>query len=46
MALRKHIKNSLITILSLVCAFGLSMLFQYIFNVQEHITTVLFSPYS
>lgn len=40
MALKKHIKNSLITILSLVCAFGLSMLFQYIFNVQEHITTV------
>lgn len=38
--LRKCIKNSLITILSLICAFGLSLLFQYIFEVQEHITTV------
>ena len=37
---QKHIKNSLITVVSLLCAFGLSMLFQYIFNVQEHITTV------
>ena len=37
---KNHIKNSLITILSLVGAFGLSLLFQYIFNVQEHITTV------
>lgn len=37
---RKHIKNSLITVISLVCAFGVSLLFQYIFNVQEHITTV------
>ena len=36
----KHIKNSFITIISLVCAFGLSLLFQYIFKVQEHITTV------
>lgn len=39
-AFRKYIKNSLITIISLVCAFGLSLLFQYIFKVQEHITTV------
>ena len=37
---RQHIKNSLITMISLGCAFGLSLLFQYIFNVQEHITTV------
>lgn len=39
-AFRKYIKNSLITIISLICAFGLSLLFQYIFEVQEHITTV------
>lgn len=39
-AFRKYIKNSLITVISLVCAFGLSLLFQYIFDVQEHITTV------
>lgn len=37
---KKHIKNSLIMIASLICAFGLSLLFQYIFNVQEHIATV------
>ena len=37
---RKHINNSLVTVLSLVGAFGLSLLFQYIFKVQEHITTV------
>ena len=37
---KKYIKNSLITIFSLICAFGLSLLFQYIFRVQEHITTV------
>lgn len=37
---RKYIKNCLITIISLICAFGLSLLFQYIFEVQEHITTV------
>lgn len=36
----KYIKNFLITIISLICAFGLSLLFQYIFEVQEHITTV------
>lgn len=33
-------RNSLITAAALVCAFGLSLLFQYIFQVQEHITTV------
>lgn len=37
---RKCIKNSLITAGSLGCAFGLSLLFQNIFDVQEHITTV------
>lgn len=36
----KHLKGILITIISLIGAFGLSLLFQYIFNVQEHITTV------
>ena len=36
----KYLKDILITILSLVGAFGLSLLFQYIFDVQEHITTV------
>lgn len=36
----RHIKDSFITLLSLACAFGLSLLFQYIFDVQEHITTV------
>lgn len=34
------IKNILFTIISLAFAFGLSMLFQHIFDVQEHITTV------
>ena len=37
---KKRIKNILITVISLICAFGLSLLFHYIFNVQEHITTV------
>lgn len=36
----KRIKNFLITVIFLICAFGISLLFQYIFNVQEHITTV------
>lgn len=36
----RYIKDGLITIISLICAFGLSLLFQYIFDVQEHITTV------
>ena len=40
MDFKKHIKNSLIMLVSLGCAFGLSMLFQYIFDVQEHITTI------
>ena len=37
---KKHMRNSLITAAASVCAFGLSLLFQYIFQVQEHITTV------
>ena len=37
---KKTIKNILAMLISLVCAFGLSLLFQYIFDVQEHITTV------
>ena len=37
---RKTIKDILAMLISLVCAFGLSLLFQYIFDVQEHITTV------
>lgn len=36
----RHIKNSLIVAVSLMCAFVLSMLFQNIFDVKEHITTV------
>lgn len=36
----KYIKDILITVVFLICAFGLSLLFQYIFEVQEHITTV------
>ena len=39
-AFGKYIKDSLITLIALLCAFGLSLLFQYIFDVQEHITTV------
>lgn len=38
--LRAHIKSILITLLSLVFAFAFSLLFQYIFAVQEHITTI------
>lgn len=37
---QKHIKNSAIMLASLVFAFGISLLFQYTFEVQEHITTV------
>lgn len=39
-SLRKYVKDGVITVIALICAFGLSMLFQYIFDVQEHITTV------
>ena len=38
--IRSHIKGILITLASLLCAFVLSLLFQYIFDVQEHITTI------
>lgn len=38
--LKKYVKDSLITITILVGTFGLSLLFQYIFALQEHITTV------
>ena len=37
---KKHIKNVLVTVAFLLFAFSTSLLFQYIFNVQEHITTV------
>lgn len=36
----KYIKNTLVTAICLICAFGISLLFQYISEVQEHITTV------
>ena len=36
----KTIRNILIMLISLVFAFGISLLFQYIFDVQEHITTI------
>ena len=36
----KYLKDSLITLFALACAFGLSLLFQYKFDVQEHVTTV------
>lgn len=35
-----YIKDSLIAIVLLCLSFGISLLFQYIFEVQEHITTV------
>ncbi len=35
-----YIKDSLITLGLLIAAFGVSLLFQYIFEVHEHITTV------
>lgn len=38
--IKKYIKDISITAVSLLCAFGISLLFQYIFDVQEHITTV------
>lgn len=38
--LRKYIKDGLITLISLSCAFGLSLLFQYRFDVEEHVATV------
>ena len=38
--LKSYIKDSLITAIALICAFALSLLFQYKFNVKEHVTTV------
>ena len=38
--IRSHIKGVLITLGSLFFAFIFSLLFQYIFDVQEHITTI------
>ncbi len=35
-----YAKDSLITIFLLIAAFGVSLLFQYFFDVQEHITTI------
>lgn len=35
-----YIKDSLITVVLLGLSFGISLLFQYIFEVQEHISTV------
>lgn len=35
-----HIKNIVLTVTLLCAAFAVSLLFQYIFKVQEHITTV------
>lgn len=35
-----YIKDSLITSILLCLSFGISLLFQYIFEVQEHITTI------
>ena len=37
--MKKIVKNISIAVLSLLCAFGLSLAFQY-FDVEEHITTV------
>lgn len=35
-----YIKDSLITIIILILSFVISLLFQYVFEVHEHITTV------
>ena len=35
-----YIKDTLITIVLLFSAFDISLLFQYIFEVQEHVTTI------
>lgn len=36
----QYIKDSVIALVLLCLAFGVSLLFQYIFDVQEHITTI------
>lgn len=38
--LKRHVKDILITLASLLFAFIFSLLFQYIFEVTEHITTI------
>ena len=43
-AFQKHMKNISIMLGALMGAFGISLLFQYIFDVQEHITTVFVRP--
>lgn len=35
-----YIKDSLITVVLLCCSFGISLIFQNVFEVQEHVTTV------
>ena len=37
---KKRIRNIMATVIALSCAFSFSLLFQYIFDVQEHITTI------
>lgn len=37
---KKQINNIIITLIALILAFGVSLLFQYVFNIQEHVTTV------
>ena len=37
---KPHLKGILIALISLFSAFVFSLLFQYIFDVQEHITTI------
>lgn len=38
--LKKYIKDTLVMVVALTCAFALSLLFQYEFHVREHVTTV------
>ena len=40
MRIRSHLNSIFITLASLFFAFIFSLLFQYIFDVQEHITTI------
>lgn len=37
---KTYLKDVLITIIALACAFALSIVFQYRFDVEEHITTI------
>lgn len=38
--MNRHLRDALIVVLALVLAFAASLIFQYIFDVREHITTV------